>query len=115
MFLLIYHWIDILWLGAVFFIVQKRHWWWASGFIVSCMIMMRIQEELLQSIDYNFGILGLSGLSVHARGLIVYGFFYILFFWYAHFSPHTEGVIFMAACLGLFFMAFAVAMIAMLL
>tara|TARA_B100001093_G_C26056009_1_gene688427 strand:- start:31 stop:378 length:348 start_codon:yes stop_codon:yes gene_type:complete len=109
----IYLWADILWLPIVFFLVHKQHRWWAMGFVIGSMIMMRLQVEIMGYGGYENGIMGVWGIGVHARGLIVYSTFYIIFLLLAHFSPNTKGVVFMAACLGLFFMAFFSSMILM--
>jgi len=111
----IYLWADILWLPIVFFLVHKQHRWWAIGFVTACMVMMRMQVEIMEYGGYGNGIMPLWDIGVHARGLIIYSTFYILFLLLAHFSPNTRGVVFMAACLGLFFMAFVSSMVLMLL
>lgn len=113
MFELIYRWIDILWLPLAFFLVHKQHRWWSLALVASCMMVMRLQVEIIESTGFNFGFLGLSGLHAHTRGLIVYSVFYIILLILAHFSPNTRGVVFMAACLGIFFMAFFTSMIFM--
>lgn len=113
MFELIYRWIDILWLPLAFFLVQRHQRWWAIGFIVSSMLVMRLQVEIIESTGFNFGFLGLSQLQAHTRGIFVYSFFYTLFLIFTHFSPNTRGVMLMATCLTLFFMAFFSSMLFM--
>ncbi|MDH5723430.1 MAG: hypothetical protein OEY94_08940, partial [Alphaproteobacteria bacterium] len=73
------------------------------------------QVEIMEYGGYSNGIMPIWNIGVHARGLIVYSLFYIIFLLLAHFSPNTKGVIFMSACLGLLFMAFVSSMILMLL
>lgn len=112
---LIYRWIDILWLPIAFFTVHKRHRWWALGFIAGCMVMMRLQSELMEYGGYDHGILGLMTSHVFSRGLVTYSVYYMLFLIMAHYSPRTEGVVFMAACLSIFFMAMFTTVVVMLL
>ena len=102
----IYNWIDILWLPIAYFTVHKKHRWWAAGFVVACMIMMRLQVELMVSIGHPNGILPLLESPVNSRLMLIYSFFYVAFLGMAHYSPKTEGVVFMGACLAIFFMAF---------
>lgn len=104
-----------MWLPIAFFGVHERHRWWAAGFVVSCMLMMRLQAELMSHGGFEFGILHLMNASVYSRGLATYSIFYILFLIMAHYSPRTEGVIFMAACLSIFFLAMFVTMFVMVL
>ncbi len=59
--------------------------------------------------------MGFLNWHVHTRGLIVSSFFYTLFMLLAHFSKKTEGIVFMAACLSIFFMIFLFASLFMLL
>ena len=115
MFHFIYLWIDILWLPIAFFTVHKKHRWWAAGLIISCMIMMRLQIEIMEQIGHPNGILPIIESHVNLRALFVYSFFYILFIAMAHYSPKTDGIIFMGACLTIFFMVFVVSSFIMLL
>lgn len=113
MFDLIYRWIDILWLPLVFFLVHKQHRWWAVAFVLTCMLVMRLQVEIIESTGFNFGFMGLINMHAHTRGLLIYSLFYLFFLIIAHFSPKTQGVVFMAACLAIFFMAFFTSMLFM--
>lgn len=111
----IYYWIDVIWLPIAFFLVHKKHRWWSIGFVVSCMVFMRLQVELMEFIGHPNGILKLISIDVNARMLVVYSIFYMLFLVMAHYSPKTEGVVFMGACLGIFFMLFVVSSLIMVL
>ncbi len=115
MFDFLYHWADAIWLPIVYFTVHKKHKWYALGLVVACMILIRLQAEMMVYIGYGNGIMGLMKSNVHTRGLAVSGFFYVLFLAIAHFSPRTQGVVFMAACLTIFFMLFCTVAIIMLL
>ena len=108
---LIYYWIDIIWIPILFFGVHKKHRWWALGFVISSMILIRLQSEIMTYIGYEFGIMGFMEMNVHTRLLAVSSFFYTLFLLMAHFSSRTQGVVFMAASLSFFFMIFLVGFI----
>jgi len=101
----IYDWIDILWLPIAFLTVHKKHRWWALAFVGASMLMMRLLSELMTHGGYDYGIMNLMDSHVHSRGLVTYSIFYILFLLMAHYSPRTEGIIFMAACISIFFIA----------
>ncbi len=115
MFDFLYLWADIIWLPVAFIIVQKEHRWWALGLIICSMILIRLQAEMMIYIGYDNGIMGLLSSNVHSRALVVSSIFYILFFIMAHYSKETKGVIFMAACLTIFFAIFVTTAIVMLL
>ncbi len=99
----------------MFWGVHKEHRWWSLGFVVACIILARLQVEIMTSIGYPFGIMGFWEAHVHTRALIVTGIFYSLFLLMAHFSKRTQGVVFMAACLSIFFMIFFIGSLTMLL
>ena len=42
------------------------------------------------------------------RGYVVYGIFNFLYLLLSHYSPYTKGIIYLAASLSIFFMAFTV-------
>ena len=102
----LYYWIDVIWLPIAFFAVHKRHRWWSVAFVFTCMLMMRMQIELVTYGGFDTGIMGFVEMDVYTRGLITYSVFYALFLLMAYFSPRTQGVVFMGACLAIFFFAF---------
>jgi hypothetical protein len=112
---LIYQWIDLLWLPLVFYAVHKQHRLLALGFLASCMLMMRLQIEIMEGIGYGNGIVGLMQSSGHTRALMVYSLAYFVFFIMAYYSPGSRPIIFFAACLAIFFFAFFASMLLMLL
>lgn len=112
---LIYYWIDIVWIPVLFFGVHKKHRWYALGFVIAIMILIRLQSEIMTSIGYEYGIIGYLSWNVHTRMLAVSSFFYCFFLLIAHFSAKSEGVVFMAASLSIFFMVFLIGSIVMIL
>ncbi len=110
----IYYWADVIWLPILFWGVHKRHRWWALAFGIATMVLVRLIAETITFIGYPNGIMGFSEMPVYTRGMIVNTVFYILFLIMAHFSPKTEGIVFMAACLSIFFMIFVTATLSML-
>lgn len=108
-------WIDLIWLPLAFFVVQKDQRPWVMGFFISCMIMMRLQIELVESTGFVDGFLGLSGMSARARGIAVYTLFYAIYLVLVLFSPYSRGVMLMAASISVFFAALFTSMIIMIL
>ena len=112
---MIYQWIDLIWIPLGFFAVHKEQRGWTIGYIIGCMMMMRLQVEVMQEIGYPTGISGLLNYQVFDKGLIVYSIFYALYLVLGHYSPNTKGPVFMAASISLFFTAFFVSSIVMVL
>ena len=49
---MIVQWLDLIWLPVVFFLVAPRLKWISIGFVTSCILMLRMQMEVLE----EFGI-----------------------------------------------------------
>lgn len=109
----ILQWIDLLWFPVVLLVLQKHHRPYALGFLAACMIMMRLQTELMESTGYNTGFTTFMDSSAHNRGLVTYSIFYIIYIALALYSPGTKGTIFMAASISIFFAALFTSMIVM--
>lgn len=107
--------IDWIWLPIGWFAVHKKHRIKAVGFIMACILMLRLQVELMEEINHPTGIMTLMDSHVLDRGQIVYAVFIMLFLILAHFSAQTEKIIFFAACLSVYFMAFVASTLIMLL
>lgn len=113
--IIIYQWIDLFWLAMVLIAVHKQHRLLAVGFVLSCVFMLRLQVEIMESIGYGTGILRALDSHVFERGLVAYSVIYLLYFLFAHYSPGSRRVIFMAASLSMFFFALTVSTFVMVL
>lgn len=109
----LFEWIDLIWLPIGLLAVHKQHRAWAAGFFICCMIMMRLQVELIESTGFGSGFTGFIEMDVHRRGQLTYTLFYILYIVLAVYSPGTRGTIFMAATISSFFMAMLTSMVIM--
>lgn len=110
----ILQWIDVIWLPLAYLFVHKEQRMWALGTILGCMAMMRMLTELMQSINYPAGIIGLWSMPVHNRGLLVYSVFYLVYLLIAHYSPLARSAVFMATSIMIFFasaVSFALVMV----
>ncbi len=103
--MVILQWIDVIWLPLAFFFVHKDQRMWAVGSILSCMAMMRMLTELMESIKYPDGIIGLWEMPVHNRGLLVYSLFYLGYLLFAYYAPNARGAVFMAGSITVFFVS----------
>lgn len=108
-------WIDLIWLPLAFFVARKDQRPGVMGFFIACMIMMRLQIELVESTGYINGFLELLDMSVQARGVMVYTAFYAIYLVLAVFSPYSKGVVLMAASISVFFAALFTSMVIMVL
>lgn len=112
---LYYQWIDCLWLPIGLLMVRRGQRLLTLAFIIACILTLRTQLELMQSIQHPNGILGLLSLGLYERGLIVYGLLIGLFLILAKYSPRTKGVVFLAVIITLYIFGFCGSMLLMLL
>ena len=108
---LIYQWIDLIWLPISWFAVHKHHRWYTLGFVITCILTLRTQVELMNVIGYPTGILTLINSPVFDRGLIIYSIVTAIFLALAHFSPKTRIVIFFAASLSVYIFTFCASLV----
>jgi hypothetical protein len=102
-------WIDIIWLPLAFFFVHKDQRMWAIGTLLSCMAMMRMLSELMDSIGYSQGIIGFwTSMPVFSRGLMVYNLHYLGYLFLAYYLPNARGPMFMALSISVFFSSFVI-------
>lgn len=109
----ILQWLDFIWVALALVCVRKEQRGWALGFFISCMIMMRLQVELVQSTGYDTGFLGLLDYPAQARGIAVYSVFYVFFLVWTMFSPYAKGAIMMGVSISVFFAALFTSMLVM--
>ncbi len=109
------YWIDLLWLPSAFFITARGKRLLTAGFIVSCMILLRLQVELLAEGGFPNGIMGFMESGILARGMMTYGVFIALFLLISRLSPGVDKSIHIAASISVFFAAFCVSTLIMVL
>ncbi len=109
----LYQWIDLLWLPVALVTVHKGQRVLTAAFILVCILSMRAQVELMQSFGKPGGFTGLLESGAYERGLVTYGIVFALFLILAYFSPHTKGVIFLAATLTIYILSFCLSMLVM--
>lgn len=115
MFSIIYQWIDLLWVPVGLAASHRGQRLGATIFILTCVISLRTQIEIMESIHHEEGLLGWWDLGLYERGLIFYGLLIAIFLILTYFSPGTRGVIFLAAMISLYIIGFCITMLSMVL
>lgn len=108
-------WLDATWLPIALILVHRGQRIKACAFIAVCMIVMRLQIQIFDQMGFAKGITGFIDWPLIVRGYVVYGVFILLFIILSYFSPFTRGAIYLAASLSIFFMAFTVSSIVLIL
>lgn len=106
-------WIDVAWLVMALVLARKDQRMLVLAFFIGSMAMMRLLVELMVSIGYPYGIVGLLGTPVLTRGLILYSIIYVAYMAFLRLSPNAKGTLLMAASIGFFFIAFFVTALVM--
>lgn len=107
------NYVDFLWLPATWFLAPPKHRAMALAFVVVSLATLRTQVELMESTGYETGFLPLMDSHVLTRGMVAWGVVTALYLVLAHFSPKTTRIIFMAASLSIYFLAFCFSMLLM--
>ena len=110
---LIYQWIDFIWLPISLIVVRKHQRLMVFAFTLTCLLTLRTQVELVESTGFSTGFLDIMHSSMLSRGMIIYSLVIMLFLALAHFSPNTRGIIFFAAALSIYVLAFCTSMLLM--
>lgn len=114
----LYQWMDLIWLPIAFFIVHKHQRIKVFAFILTCIMTLRLQVGIMESIDMDgrdgtAGLLTWMDYHVYHRGLIVYGIFISFFLAIARFSPRSKAAVMLAAMISIYMIAFCASMLLM--
>ena len=110
---LLLDWFDGIWIPITLFVVHKKQRIKAVLFVLACMFSLRLQAEMIKLTGFNQGFTGFLESDVFHRGQVFYSICIGVFLILSYYSPRTRGVIYMAASLSIFFMAFVGAMVLM--
>lgn len=108
-----YQWVDFLWIPVALAVTHGQQRYFAVLFVLFCMLSLRLQKEFLDSFNLSDGVTDFFSLTPYARGLLVYGIIIAGFLLLSHFSPNTRGVIYMAAAISLYILAFCISSLIM--
>jgi hypothetical protein len=111
---LFYQWIDLLWVPIALAMTHRGHRLMGVIFVLACVGTLRLQVEIMDSIGFSNGIMGLLHADAFRRGLIVWSILIAFFLLLARLSPGAFYAVFMAAALTIYFLAFTVSMLIML-
>ena len=107
------NWFDLIWLPLVFLLAARRHWVKAVLLVLSCVLALRLQVELLAAIGYPHGLLPLWDWPALYRGYVVYGLFIATFLFLSFYAKRENNYVYLAAAITCFIAAFCVSTVAM--
>ena len=113
---MIVQWLDLVWLPVVFFMVVPRLKWVSIGFVTACILMLRMQMELLEEFGIEKeGIRGMLTSDPFHRGLATYSVIILLYILLTVSSKRTMTEVYLAASITIFIIAFTISSIVMVL
>ena len=101
-------WIDLLWIPVALLAAERGKRLFTATFAGACVLLLRLQVELLQGIGFSKGFLGFLHNDILIRGMITYSVFIMLFLVLAHYSHGTDKSIHIAASITIMIAAFCV-------
>lgn len=108
-------WLDLIWVPVALLVVERGRKIKTALFAASCVLMLRFQIELLQSVGFPRGIFGLVDMPLLMRGQITYALFVLFFLLMSYWSPGVDKHVHIAASITIFITAFCVSTIVMVL
>jgi len=108
-------WLDLIWLPIAMLLVPREYWIKSLLLVISCILTLRLQVELMTEIGHPTGMMPFLDLPALYRGYVVYGLLISVFLLIAAFSKKENAYIFMSAAISVYMMAFCVSTIVMLL
>lgn len=111
----LYQWIDLFWVPVALVITERGKKLLTCFFVLSTVLLLRLQVELLQQLGYPRGFFGFMSSDIFARGLIAYGAFVAFFLLIAHYSKGSDKNVHIAASITILIAAFCVSLFIMVL
>jgi len=108
-------WLDLVWIPIALLTMEKGKRIFTCLFIGGCVLLLRLQVQLLQEIGFPKGFLGLMDTPLLMRGQITYSVFIMLFMVLAYFSKGTDHSVHIAASITIMLASFCVSMLVMVL
>lgn len=109
----LYKYLDFLWIPVGVLVARKHQRLFTAIFIATCLLTLRLQAELVEGTGFSTGFLPWLHSPARTRGEVTYSVIIALFLILVRYSPNVRGVIFFAALLSIYFMAFCVSMVIM--
>lgn len=96
-------------------VCHKNHRILGALFVVTCLLTLRTQVELMQSTGFAMGFLPWLHSPPEVRGLFIYSIAILVFLVLARLSPKTSRIVFFAVSITVYILAFCASMVAMVL
>ncbi|MEM9469289.1 MAG: hypothetical protein AAF988_03915 [Pseudomonadota bacterium] len=106
-------WFDLLWVPVAVLVCKGSEKIKSAFFVLTCVLMLRLQVSLMERIGFNKGFLQWIDMSLLHRGMIVYGVAIVVFLALVAWSKGSNTYVFIAAGITVFIAAFIVSTVVM--
>ncbi len=101
-------WLDLFWIPVALAVVHPEQRVKAVLFAGACVLMLRLQVEMMGQIGYGGGFFGWWDKPLLYRGMIGYAVAMVFYLLMTRLSPRTDVFVMMAASITIFIAAFCV-------
>jgi hypothetical protein len=109
----IYQWVDFIWVPLGLFVATKEQRWVVLAFILTCLLTLRMQIELMEETGFSTGFTGFFESSAHTRGMVTYSILIMLYLILIHFSKNTRKIVLFAASISIYIFSFILSLVVM--
>jgi len=104
---------DFLLVPVAALVCHKSHRLVGALFVATCLLSLRTQVELMQTMGFAMGFLPWLQSPSEVRGLVVYSIAILVFLVLARLSPQTKKIVFFAVSITVYILAFCASMVIM--
>lgn len=109
------NWIDLLWLPAIFFAMNKELRWKGIVFVLMCILTLRLQLDFFHTSGGERGFMPFLDSKVIYRGYVTYGLFILGFLGLMHFSKERNTHVYIVAGISVYTIALCLSSLVMIL
>jgi len=99
------NWLDFLWIPVILVFLKKGQKLKATLFVLVCMLVLRLEVELIKEIGYEHGFFPFLASPALYRGYMVYGIFIGFFLLMGRISNESNVFVYMAAGISILVLA----------
>lgn len=103
-----FQWMDLLWIPFALLVMERGKRLFTCAFVLSCVLLLRLQVELMQQIGHPHGFFRWLDSTIFTRGLVTYGAFIGFFMLLAFYSKGGDKNVHIAASITIMIAAFCV-------
>ena len=110
-----YSWLDLIWIPIALLVIDKSKRIKSLIFVLSCIVTLRLQVQLMHDINRPSGILPFLDVPLLQRGFVAYGVAIALFLILSHYARREDPFVYIAAAITVYIAALCLSSLIMIL